>query len=192
MPQQQPEQQNILKQRKVEKAKSVQKIRLILIISTLLIILASIILYAANRKGGISGLIKGDSNALSNTIKNIGDSITGNEKEERKIVVEPLKFFDTPIPSEPTQEPPTEVEKSYIEFTTDGDDYNLTIKKGSNITFKNTTFFPIGLKFSDGRKISLRDGEEKSSTFPKTGTFTYEDELDVNELKITGTIKVID
>jgi hypothetical protein len=177
---------SIYDQREVRTKAAKKRLKILIIIGVLFLVLFLIVLIAALRSGGLSNLTKGDNNALTNTLTNIGTSFVDPKDEEKKPA--PLAF-----PSVTTDK--TEVTKNqlqnFIAFDTFDSGYEITIKKDTFVYFTNRMETPIGLKFSDSRVVKLNSFEEQNVMFTKAGDFTFTDVLDKTGEPIKGVIHVL-
>ena len=163
------------------------RLRLLLWIGVCIAILVGLIVYASIRAGGIQNLFQGDGNIITNTVNNVGSSIT-NPTSTPTPTPTIFTFEVTPINQD---EKTVSQNQNTVVLTTSGDDTNIRIKKGTYVLFTNATGKHVGLEFSNGLQYRFEAGEQKNILFPNAGTFTYRDVIDSYLLSISGTVTVI-
>ncbi len=179
---------NPLEARKKQLEVQKKRIKLLIGVGLAFLALFLVILYASFRKGGVSNLTKGDEDAVTNVVKNIGTSFNGsNATPTPTMFLTPLDFGGS---SKNLDEVTLKNTDNNMTFSSTNSDYQLTIKVGTIVHFFNQTGTPIGLKFSDGRTVRLSDGEEQTVKFLKAGDLTFSDQLDTTRDRIRGAIYV--
>lgn len=190
---QQTRPQNILEQRAAEKQRVQKKMRLVFIIGLLLLFLLTIIGIASSQPGGITQLFQGDSDPITNGLKNIGTTFTGNtgEANTTPIPTPTSRIVEFPKPlSEQGKATTSGIPGLIILTAGGGGEYKQEIKKGGFIKFQNSTGNFIILRFSNGRELGITNNDEESITFINPGTYTFEDKVDKSQFRIKGTIVV--
>lgn len=174
-----PKRENILEQRKREREFARKRVRLLIGIAISVLVLGAFVGYFFFLRGGKQ------STSTSN--------ITPTIDEETKKKLEKIPTLSIPVDTRTPEERTKSNNINYIVFQDNQSEYNITIRKGTYVYFSNTAVINVGLQFSDGRTLKMRDGEDQNIYFTTPGKYTFYNALDREvRFRIHGTITVVE
>jgi hypothetical protein len=172
----------------LHRKQSKRKLGYLFAIGSLVFILIGIVAYAAIKQGGLSNLISGNQDIITNTVNNISESLGGNNTSQSTPTPTEKPIDLPPIPT--TQTPKTTQNTNLIVFYDLINSYDITVKPGTTVVFRNADNSFVNIFFDDGRSIALKGGEEKVMYFGNIGNYPFKDTQDDTAFALKGIIRV--